>query len=190
MRKSARDMDQTAMTEQDDKPDLPPIGPIVSASHLASGAMPALSEIEFAVTMMVNAYQRWMVRCMAAAGVPAMSPLEVQVLHQVNHRGREKTLADVCLVLNIEDTHTVTYALKKLEQGGLIISGKRGKEKTVSITREGEQACLEYRRLREALLVQPVKSIGLDEAELSRLAAALRTISGNYEQAARAAAAM
>ncbi|NBN63352.1 winged helix DNA-binding protein [Microvirga tunisiensis] len=178
------------MTQDDDKPDLPPIGPIVSASHLASGAMPALSEIEFAVTMMVNAYQRWMVRCMAAAGVPAMSPLEVQVLHQVNHRGREKTLADVCLVLNIEDTHTVTYALKKLEQAGLIVSGRRGKEKTASITREGERACLEYRRLREALLVQPVKSIGLDEQELSRLAAALRTISGNYEQAARAAAAM
>ena len=42
-----------------------PIGPVVAASHLASGAMPALSEIEFAVTMMVNAYHRWIQRCMA-----------------------------------------------------------------------------------------------------------------------------
>ena len=31
------------------------IGPVVAASHLASGAMPALSEVEFALTMMVNA---------------------------------------------------------------------------------------------------------------------------------------
>ena len=41
------------------------VGPVVSAAHLASGAMPALSEVEFAMTMMVNAYHRWMVRCMA-----------------------------------------------------------------------------------------------------------------------------
>ncbi|WP_049792559.1 winged helix DNA-binding protein [Polymorphum gilvum] len=167
-----------------------PIGPIVSAAHLASGAMPALSEIEFAVTMMVNAYHRWMVRCMTAAGVEGLGPLDVLVLHSVNHRGRPKTLADICLVLNIEDTYTVAYALKKLEKAELIVSGRRGKEKTVSITPAGETACMEYRRLREALLVGPVKAIGLDEAELSRLATTLRTVSGTYDQAARAAAAM
>ena len=105
------------------------IGPVVSAAHLASGAMPALSEIEFAVTMMVNAYHRWMVRCMAASGSEGLGPLDVLVLHTVNHRGRAKTLSDICLVLNIEDTHTVTYALKKLVKAGLISSGRRGKEK-------------------------------------------------------------
>ncbi|MEJ8474671.1 winged helix DNA-binding protein [Roseibium algae] len=166
------------------------IGPVVSASHLASGAMPALSEIEFAVTMMVNAYQRWMVRCMAASGSEGLSALDVQVLHSVNHRGRVKTLADLCLVLNIEDTHTVTYALKKLEKSGLVESGRRGKEKIAKITASGENACLEYRRLREALLVEPMKALGLDENELSKLAATLRLVSGNYDQAARAAAAM
>lgn len=166
------------------------VGPVVSAAHLASGAMPALSEIEFAVTMMVNAYQRWMVRCMAAAGAAGMSPLDTLVLHTVNHRGRPKTLADICLVLNIEDTYTVTYALKKLEKAGLVKSGRRGKEKTVGITRAGEEICLEYRRLREALLVGPVKGLGMDEGELSKLAATLRSVSGHYDQAARAAAAM
>ncbi|WP_417669953.1 winged helix DNA-binding protein [Roseibium sp.] len=166
------------------------IGPVVSAAHLASGAMPALSEIEFAVTMMVNAYHRWMARCMAASGIEGLSALDVQVLHSVNHRGRAKTLADICLVLNIEDTHTVTYAMKKLEKAGLIASGRRGKEKTAEITKPGEAACLEYRRLREALLVEPMKALGLDENELSKLAATLRLVSGNYDQAARAAAAM
>ncbi|MBC2860478.1 winged helix DNA-binding protein [Stappia sp. 28M-7] len=152
--------------------------------------MPALSEVEFAVTMMVNAYHRWMVRCMAAAGAPGMSPLDTLVLHSVNHRGRPKSLADICLVLNIEDTHTVTYALKKLAAAGLVETGKRGKEKTVAITRAGEAICMEYRRLREALLVGPVKGLGMDEMELSRLAATLRSVSGHYDQAARAAAAM
>ncbi|WP_210260138.1 winged helix DNA-binding protein [Hongsoonwoonella zoysiae] len=166
------------------------VGPVVSAAHLASGAMPALSEVEFAVTMMVNAYHRWMVRCMAAAGAAGMSPLDTLVLHTVNHRDRPKTLADICLVLNIEDTYTVTYALKKLEKAGLVKSGKRGKEKTVEITADGEKICMEYRRLREALLVQPVKGLGMDETELSKLAATLRSVSGHYDQAARAAAAM
>jgi predicted MarR family transcription regulator len=166
------------------------VGPVVSAAHLASGAMPALSEVEFAMTMMVNAYHRWMVRCMAAAGAPGMSPLDTLVLHSVNHRGRPKSLADICLVLNIEDTHTVTYALKKLQKAGLVETGRRGKEKTVAITAEGEATCMEYRRLREALLVEPVKDLGMDETELSRLAAMLRSVSGHYDQAARAAAAM
>lgn len=166
------------------------IGPVVSAAHLASGAMPALSEVEFAVTMMVNAYHRWMVRGMAASGNAGLSPLDTLVLHSVNHRSRPKTLSDICLVLNIEDTHTVTYALKKLEKAGLIKSGKLGKEKTAAITESGQEACLEYRRLREALLVKPMKALGLDEEELSRLAATLRLVSGNYDQAARAAAAM
>lgn len=166
------------------------VGPVVSAAHLASGAMPALSEVEFAMTMMVNAYHRWMVRCMAAAGAPGMSPLDTLVLHSVNHRGRPKSLADICLVLNIEDTHTVTYALKKLQTAGFVETGRRGKEKTAAITAAGEAICLEYRRLREALLVGPVKDLGMDETELSRLAAMLRSVSGHYDQAARAAAAM
>lgn len=171
---------------------LPPksVGPVVSAAHLATGAMPALSEIEFAVNMMVNAYHRWMVRCMAAAGSEGLSPLDVLILHTVNHRGRAKTLSDICLVLNIEDTHTVTYSLKKLEKGGLLASGKRGKEKTAEITKSGEEACMEYRKLREALLIDPIRSLGLDETEISKLAATLRLVSGNYDQAARAAAAM
>ena len=167
-----------------------PIGPVVAASHLASGAMPALSEIEFAVTMMVNAYHRWIQRCMAASGAEGLAPLDVIVLHSVNHRGRAKTLSDICLVLNVEDTHTVSYALKKLEAAGLVSSGKRGKEKIAQITPAGEKACLEYKKLREALLVNPMKAHGLDEAELSQLATTLRMVSGNYDQAARAAAAM
>lgn len=174
----------------DDTPVPGDIGPVVSAAHLATGGLPALSEVEFAVTMMVNAYHRWMVRCMTAAGVEGLGPLDVLVLHSVNHRGRPKTLADICLVLNIEDTHTVTYALRKLEKAELIATGRRGKEKTAEITPKGADACMEYRRIREALLVGPVKTLGLDEKELSRLAAVLRSVSGHYDQAARAAAAM
>ena len=178
------------MTDGSKSAERPGVGPVVSSAHLAEGDLPALSEVEFAVTMMVNAYHRWMVRCMAAAGQEGISALETLVLHSVNHRGRAKTLADLCLVLNIEDTHTVSYALKKLEKAGLVRSGKRGKEKTAEITEAGEALCASYKELRDALLVSPVKELGLDESELSRLAATLRSVSGHYDQAARSAAAM
>jgi predicted MarR family transcription regulator len=166
------------------------VGPVVSSAHLAAGAMPALSEMEFALIMASNAFQRWITRCMAAAGETDMSPLEVSILHTVNHRGRPKKLADICLVLNVEDTYTVAYALKKLEKRALVKGGKAGKEKTVEITAAGETACLAYREIREAALVATVKEIGVDEAQISRLAALLRALSGQYDQAARAAASL
>ena len=127
-----------------------PLGPIVSSGHLAAGALPSLSEFEFGAIMTIHAFNRWMVRCMAAAGVSDLSALDVLVLHNVNHRSKPKRLADICLVLNIEDTHLVTYALKKLERLKLIKSLREGKEKVVAITTIGEAACQRYFKVREA----------------------------------------
>ncbi len=166
------------------------LGPIVSSGHLASGAMPPLSEFEFGLILVSHAFHRWMVRCMASAGVPDLSYMDVLVLHNVNHRGKAKRLADICLVLNMEDTHVVNYSLKKLERLKLVKSGRQGKEKVVTVTAAGEKACLKYREVREALLVKAVKSLGLDERALSEIAARMRALSGNYDQAARAAASL
>ena len=166
------------------------IGPVVAAAHLADGGMPALSEMEFALTVLNNAFQRWMVRCMGAAGLAGLAPIDVLILHAANHRGREKTLADICMMYNIEDTHVVAYALKKLEGLGLIDTGRRGKEKTVAVTEAGAAACQRYREVREALLVSSVKGLQFDEAELSGLAALMRALSGQYDQAARGAASL
>lgn len=166
------------------------LGPIVSSGHLASGAVPALSEFEFGLILVSHAFQRWMVRCMAAAGLPEASAMDVLVLHNVNHRGKAKRLADICLVLNIEDTHIVSYSLKKLEAAGLVASGRAGKEKTVEITPEGQAICLRYREIREALLTKPLAATGLNPTHLSDIAAMMRALSGNYDQAARAAASL
>lgn len=166
------------------------LGPIVSSGHLASGAMPALSEFEFALSMAVHAFHRWAVRCMAVSGLPDLSPLDVLVLHNVNHRAKPKRLADICLVLNIEDTHVVNYSLKKLERLKLLKVGRKGKEKTVAVTQAGEDACKAYARIREQLLVKSVLGTGTDPARLSEIAAMMRSLSGHYDQAARAAASL
>lgn len=166
------------------------VGPIVSSSHLAAGVLPGLSEVEFGLSLAVHAFHRWMVRCMEAAGVPDLSPLEVLVLHSVRHRQRPKKLADLCLVLGIEDTHVITYAVKKLVAAGLVTSTRLGKEKLIAATKGGTQACDRYHAVRERLLVRPVKSTGLPDPMLSDLGSLLRALSGHYDQAARAAASL
>ena len=98
------------------RPAADPVVPrlFVSSSHLVSARSQELSEFEFGLILASNAFMRWVVRCMAAAGLKDLAPLEVLLLHHVNHRAREKKLADICFMINIEDTHVVAYALKKL----------------------------------------------------------------------------
>lgn len=160
---------------------------IVSSAHLADGAAPTLSELEFSLTLAAAAYHRWMGRCAAAAGM-ALTPLEVLILHSVRHRDRAKRIADITLVLDIEDTHLVTYALRKLEKTGLIATHRDGKEKLVAATDAGRAFCAAYRDIRERVLAVPVADEGPDGAALSTAADLLRHLSGQYNQAARAAA--
>ncbi|MDL2405984.1 winged helix DNA-binding protein [Rhizobium calliandrae] len=161
---------------------------IVSSAHLAGGSSPALSELEYGLILFSHAFNRWMVRCMAAAGVPSLSPVEILIIHSVRHRGRPKTLSDLCLVLDIEDTHVANYAVKKLEAAGLVKTGKTGKEKMIQVTDKGLEALTRYFEIRERLLVEATKVSGLSQSDLSDIASHLRALSGYYEQAARSAA--
>ncbi|WP_454280447.1 winged helix DNA-binding protein [Sphingomonas sp. Marseille-Q8236] len=160
---------------------------IVSSAHLADGSAPALSELEFSLTLAAAAYQRWMTRCAAATGL-SLTPIEVLILHTVRHRDRPKRIADIALVLDIEDTHLVTYAVRKLEKAGLIATRREGKEKLLVATEAGREFCAGYRDIRERILSKAVEADGPDAAALSEAADLLRRLSGQYNQAARAAA--
>lgn len=166
------------------------VGPIVSSAHLAAGKSAELSELEFGLIVAGNAFNRWMVRCMNAAGLPDLSPLDVLVLHSVNHRNRAKKSADICLVLNVEDSHTVTYSLKKLLKHGVIGSEKRGKETFYTVTDKGEEVCKRYSEIRENCLVDSLRTLGLSNPDLGSIASFLRGVSGLYDQAARSAASL
>lgn len=161
--------------------------PIVSSSHLASGRSAELSEFEFGLIICSNAFNRWAVRCMSAAGMKDMSIIDVLVLHHINHRAREKKLADIAFILNIEDTHVVNYSLKKLQSLGLVKTEKRGKEVLYSTNEEGQAVCHRYYEIREQVLVSALGGDGTESFELSELARFLRRLSGLYDQAARSA---
>lgn len=160
---------------------------IVSSQHLVSPKSPELSEFEFGMIIAWHAFARWMMRCMTAAGVKDMTPIDVLVLHHVAHRDLEKRLADICFVLNVEDTHVVSYSLRKLAGLGLVQSARRGKEAFFSVTAQGRKICEAYRDVREACLMPGFTGSAEDNARIGELAQLLRTISGRYDQAARAA---
>ncbi|MBB3065255.1 winged helix DNA-binding protein [Limibacillus halophilus] len=168
---------------------------IVSSSHLVSETAAELSELEFGLITVSNAFSRWIVRCMAAAGCPDLSALDVMVLHSVNHRGRPKKQNDICFVLNVEDTHTVTYSLKKLSRADLVAGERVGKETLWQATEAGTAACQRYREVRETCLLEAISAfagIRRDElnAEFGEVAELLRALSGLYDQAARSASSL
>jgi len=158
---------------------------IVSSSHLVSPRSVELSEFEFGLIVAWNAFARWAVRCMAAAGCPDLTITDVLLVHHLCHRARNKKLADICFVLNYEDTHVVAYSLKKLVAAGLAQAQRQGKEVFYSPTAEGEALVQRYRAVREECLVKSLDTeLNADIGEMARL---LRTMSGMYDQAARAA---
>ncbi len=172
-----------------DKPPAPIVS-IVSSEHLASPDSRPLSEFEYGMIIAHNAFSRWMVRCMSAAGHTDFSPLDVLVLHNVNHRNRAKRLTDICFVLHVEDQHTVNYSLKKLVKADLVARNKRGKEIFYKTTKAGRDACARYREIREGCLTSAYKSMDQEGSEISQAAALLRLLSGLYDQASRAASSL
>jgi predicted MarR family transcription regulator len=160
----------------------------VTSAHLAA-SYPELSEFEFGLIVSWHAFERWMLRCMAAAaqGRRELASVDVLVLHHVHHRRAPKRLADVCFVLNIEDTHVVSYSLKKLSSAGLVRGEKRGKEVFFSTTPAGAALCARYKEVRDSCLVHGFTREAGEAGRLGAIAQFLRAQAGVYDQASRAA---
>ena len=163
---------------------------IASSKHLSTPETLPLSEFEFALSTLHNAFNKWIVRCASAACSYDLNAIEVLTLHNIHQRDTEQRRIDICFMLNIEDSHTVNYALKKLLKHGLIEGTKRGKEIFYATTKEGHSVCEQYREVRDLCLISGLKAVDGETEKLSDIAITMRTLSGLYDQAARSAAAM
>ncbi|PIT76452.1 winged helix DNA-binding protein [Limnohabitans sp. B9-3] len=164
--------------------------PIVSSAHLVSPQSAEMSEFEFGLIVAGNAFERWIVHCMSAAGLKDLTPLDVLILHHVTHRARDKRLSDICFIMNVEDTHLINYALKKLVALGVVAAQKKGKEVTYAATPLGKDYVQRYRAVRENCLIQVLKADDALNKDIGDLGRLLRVLSGMYDQAARAAASL
>lgn len=163
---------------------------IVSASQLVSQESPELSEMEFGLTILHHTYERWLTRCMHAAGGQEMTRIEVLMLHHIAHKSSAKRVGDIAFVLNIEDAHIVTYGLKKLVKMDYVSVERIGKEAFYSITKSGSELCSNYREVREACLIDILKESGIANESIGDCARLLRTLAGLYDQASRASASL
>jgi len=179
-----------AVPRRGSRGDADPPPPIVSSAHLVSPRSAQMSEFEFGLIVSNNAFSRWIVHCMSAAGLRELLPLDVLVLHHVTHRARDKRLADICFIMNVEDTHVVNYSLKKLMGLGVVASRRTGKEVTYAATELGQSYVKRYREIRETCLINALNADEALNRDIGELARLLRVLSGIYDQAARAAASL
>ena len=71
------------------------------------------------------------------------------------------------------------------------MSGKKsGKEILYSSTKGGVSLCEKYREMREQCLIEGLKVVDGEGRDLSAIAATMRTLSGIYDQASRAASSL
>ncbi|MDP2263127.1 MAG: winged helix DNA-binding protein [Hydrogenophaga sp.] len=164
--------------------------PIVSSAHLVSPHSAEMSEFEFGLIVAGNAFHRWVTHCMSAAGLKDLTALDVLVLHHVSHRARDKRLSDIAFIMNVEDTHLINYALKKLQALGVVESSKNGKEVTYGPTEAGKAFVARYREIRESCLIHALRADDALNHDIGELARLLRVLSGIYDQAARSAASL
>ena len=163
--------------------------PIVSSSHLVTSESASLSEFEYALTMVNNAFHRWMLSSAQACELDNMSPLDILVIHNIHHRNRAKRITDIAFTLNIDDTHNVSYSVRKLTKRSLVSYQRKGKDTYYSVTEEGKNFCLEYAKIREECLIKALEQMNIDDS-LGEIAKTMRTLSGFYEQASRAASSL
>jgi len=149
----------------------------------------ALSDFEFSLIILTFGFSRWVESCMAAAAVRGLGALDILVLHAVNHRARGRRLSEICTLLNIDDSHLISYALKKLIAARLVQVERKGRERHYETTAEGDDACLRYREVRERFLVDSLTWMANRNDELPRSAGFLRTMTAIYDQAGRFATA-
>ncbi|MDB6082467.1 MAG: hypothetical protein JWN43_348 [Gammaproteobacteria bacterium] len=148
-----------------------------------------LSGFEYSLIILMYGFSSWVENCMAAAHVRGLGALDILVLHAVNHRARGRRLSEIGMVLNIDDTHLVGYALKKLVAAELVEVRRIGRERHYETTALGDQVCFRYRQVRDEHLVSSLSWMADAGGELSRAAAVLRTVTALYDQAGRFATA-
>jgi predicted MarR family transcription regulator len=144
-----------------------------------------MTQFEQALTVTKNAFEQWVLRCAAGAGISGFSALELHVLAKTVNTERPRRIADICFSMKIEDTHLVTYALKKLLKAGLVESARTGKETFFSCTDEGRRTMHVYKEVRRKYLIKSVSMFSENELDIERFTDMLHALSGMYEQAAR-----
>jgi predicted MarR family transcription regulator len=146
------------------------------------------SEFELALVGLINSFYRWVEHCGRAAGVGDLSSTDLLVLHFIIYRKRPMTVSALGFALSIQETHLVTYSVKKLVRLGMLKGKRVGKEVLFSPTKISEAQYTRYVEVRQMHLIRAIEETHSLGPDMESLAVKLRALSGIYEQAARSLA--
>ena len=147
-----------------------------------------LSELELTLTVLWNSVRRWMSQRSNTSAVNGLSDLDVFLLHLLVYREKSLRAVDLAFALSVDDMHLVLYSLKKLVKLGFIKSSRIGKEVFYAAAELGAKHYSDFLKDRRTFLEPMIAKGWSSEFDFEALNAALRGLSGLYEQAARAAA--
>ncbi len=173
------------------KPKKPPaIAERPGAWHLArTETERRLSDFEFRLERLTQAYYRWKAACLAAVCDVPLTGDDVAVLNVVRMGDEPKRLSEVGQLLNRVDVPNLQYAARKLVRAGLIETegGSSRKETRYRASATGRSVTEAYAALRAATLPPLLDSADGWAAKSETASLHLDLISSLYAQAAQVA---
>ena len=149
-----------------------------------------LTELEFALLRVSEAFSRWESDCMACCHSQVFSGADTAVLHVVRMHDRSKSISEIGRLLNRDDMSNLQYGVRKLAKAGLIEKTKITDNKkgvTYQVTQSGRDATDNYGAFRRELLLSLTGLIS-EKEDLTAVARVLNLLAGMYDQASCIAA--
>jgi predicted MarR family transcription regulator len=148
-----------------------------------------LSEFEFGLERLAQAYYRWKAACLAAVCDVPLTGDDVAVLNVVRMGDEPKRLSEVGQLLNRVDVPNLQYATRKLVRAGLIETegNSSRKETRYRATATGRSVTEAYAALRTATLPPMLEALDDWAAKSETARIQLDLIASLYAQAAQIA---
>jgi predicted MarR family transcription regulator len=148
-----------------------------------------LSDFEFGLERLTQAYYRWKAACLAAVCDAPLTGDDVAVLNVVRMGDEPKRLSEIGQLLNRVDVPNLQYATRKLVRSGLIETegSSSRKETRYRATATGRSVTEAYAALRAATLPPMLEALDGWAAKSETTSIHLDLISSLYAQAAQVA---
>jgi predicted MarR family transcription regulator len=148
-----------------------------------------LSEFEFRLERLAQAYYRWKAACLAAVCDVPLTGDDVAVLNVVRMGDEPKRLSEIGQLLNRVDVPNLQYATRKLVKAGLIETegSSSRKETRYRATDRGHDVTEAYAALRAATLPPMLEALDGWAEKSEATGSHLELVSSLYTQAAQVA---
>ena len=160
--------------------------------HLATNSYEVgLTELEFALLRVSEAFGRWQSDCLACCFPSTFSGADTAVLHVIRMHDRPKSISEIGRLLNRDDMSNLQYGIRKLAKAGLIEKSKTSGHKrgvTYRVSKLGLEVTDRYAEFRDELLISLTKSMSDWQDNLEQVSKVLNLMSGMYDQASCVAA--